>query len=81
MREAILTALATMEKLVDVRLKQGQLTTNLDEGQYLMGQSRAYYQAATAIQLLLNKVEMQLVDEELAPLVIARDIVKATIGE
>ena len=67
--------------LAEQNLAEGQETFDLDSCAFYLGKANAYYQSAAAIQLLIHKVETDLLDEMIAPLSIAREVVRSTTEE
>lgn len=66
------------QQLADELLAKAKTKSSIDRGQALIGRSEAYYQAATALQVLLNMVQMQPEENGLSPISLARATVNMT---
>lgn len=66
------------QQLADELRARAKTESSIDRGQLLIGRSESYYEAASALLVLLNTVDMQPEEDKLSPISIAREVVNIT---
>ena len=65
-------------QLADAYRLDGATQTDIPTQNYFLGQADTYAQTAEALYVLINKVELQILDDNMTPVSIAREVVRET---